>query len=101
MTGEIYRFRRFAVVLDEEPDAEPLRYAMQCVVCQQFGPLVETSKERVGAEGKAEAAVAKRTAADWVRVHRLSHPDHYTYRCIEVSPYRMVPGEWVDDALSR
>jgi hypothetical protein len=56
--------------------------------------VVEASKE-AGREAQEKANdEAKRRAAEWVSVHRRVHHDHYTYRCTETTPYRLVPGAW-------
>ncbi|MBB1245752.1 hypothetical protein GL263_19635 [Streptomyces durbertensis] len=88
-----YALRRFAVVFDTEPDAEPATYRMQCAVCDESGPTVDAvqgdDKSTLGA--RIEAA---REASDWVRQHRSSNREHFTYRLIETHPYRLAPGEW-------
>ncbi|MBB1245614.1 hypothetical protein GL263_18915 [Streptomyces durbertensis] len=91
--SETYALRRFTVVFDAEPDAEPVTYRMQCAVCDESGPTVEVDEPdkepRVGA--RIEAA---REASAWVDQHRSANREHFTYRLIETHPCRLAPGEW-------
>lgn len=73
-----YRFRQFALTRDEEPDAEPHAYAMQCAVCSESGPWSEDATR----------------AHDWPPAHLRSHPQHLAYREYVTRPYRAVPGAW-------
>jgi hypothetical protein len=74
-----YRFRQFDIVVDEEPDAEPLSFSAACAVCDQYGPEEETS----------EAAGA------WIVRHLNVNPEHLTYRERVTRPLRAVPGRWL------
>ncbi|MDJ0464860.1 hypothetical protein [Streptomyces sp. H27-C3] len=57
---------------DEEPDAEPLTYAMQCVVC---------SEESERSEGWDEPQA-------WALSHSGRNPSHCTYRELITRPWR-------------
>ncbi|SFD23272.1 hypothetical protein [Streptomyces aidingensis] len=87
---EVHGVRRFTVALDTEPDAEPVTFAMQCVVCGQSGRPVELASGASDVEREA----ARRRAALWVKRHRDRNREHFTYRLVETSPYRLVPGDW-------
>ncbi|MEE1929685.1 hypothetical protein V1J52_16075 [Streptomyces sp. TRM 70351] len=87
---EVYAVRNFTVEPDREPDAEPSTVAMCCVVCGQSGPAVEMEPEAPDVDRNA----ARRAAAGWVRRHRDENREHFTYRLVEASPYRLVPGRW-------
>ena len=76
MSGRIYRFRNFALIPDNEPDAEPAEFAFQCAVCNEVGPTEEDREE----------------VSRWTFQHLASNPEHYTYREILILPYRMQPG---------
>lgn len=78
MSRATYRFRNFHLRPDEEPDAEPLTFAMQCAVCG-----------RAGAPGPSSEH-----ALSWVWAHLREAPDHLTYRERITRPYRATPGEW-------
>lgn len=94
MSRETYAFRRFAVALDTEPDAEPVTFSMQCAVCDESGRAVEVGKE-VADEARAQAEdEAAREAAGWVELHRATHRGHFTYRLVQSRPYHLVPGAW-------
>ncbi|WP_019549374.1 hypothetical protein [Streptomyces sulphureus] len=79
MPNSTYRLRRYAIVRDEEPDAERHSYAMQCAVCSETGP------------PGPDAAVAH----DWVPAHLRAHPEHLTYREHITRAYRAIPGDWL------
>ncbi|SFD43616.1 hypothetical protein [Streptomyces aidingensis] len=87
---EVYGVRRFAVVLDTEPDAEPATVVMECAVCGESGTQVEVAV----AGSEVERALARRRAAEWVKRHRDRNREHFTYRLVETSPCRLVPGDW-------
>ncbi|MCK1795360.1 hypothetical protein MTQ01_04920 [Streptomyces sp. XM4193] len=94
MSQRTYAFRKFVVVRDTEPDREPTCFAMQCAVCEEAGPLVESAKSS-DPQGQLRAdEEAKRQAAQWVPVHRREQPEHLSHRLIRTTPYRLVPGEW-------
>jgi hypothetical protein len=88
---QVYGVRRFVMEADVEPDAEPSTVAMQCAVCGESSPAVELPRQH--APGTRE--VARRSAAGWVREHRDSNREHFTYRLVETHPYRLVPGGWL------
>ena len=77
-TSTAYRFRRFGIVRDAEPDAEPHSYALECAVCADTG----LRSDDPG------------TAHEWIPAHLRAHPEHLTYREHVTRPYRAVPGEW-------
>lgn len=78
MTRAKYRFRNFRIEADEEPDAEPHTFGMECVACGSSGPAKE-SPER---------------ATAWAWAHLREVPEHLTYREWISRPYRVVPGDW-------
>ncbi|GAA4689494.1 hypothetical protein GCM10023347_51760 [Streptomyces chumphonensis] len=88
---EVHGVRRFTVEADVEPDAEPSTVVMQCVVCGKSGPAVELSRPCAPASREA----ARPSAAGWVREHRKTNREHFTYRLVETHPYRLVPGGWL------
>jgi len=57
---------------DREPDAEPVTFAMQCVVCGEASPVAE---EVVPAQA-------------WVLRHAGRNPSHHTYRELIHRPWR-------------
>ncbi|WP_019546977.1 hypothetical protein [Streptomyces sulphureus] len=74
-----YRLREYTVTRDQEPDAEPHAYAMQCAVCFETGP----------------PDADPDTAHGWVPAHLRAHPAHLTYREHVTRPYRAIPGRWL------
>ncbi|MQS05018.1 DUF7848 domain-containing protein [Streptomyces alkaliterrae] len=94
MTRGRYAFRRFRVQPDGEPDAEGRTAMMQCAVCGQTGPTVESPKrESAEAQGRAILRSAE-GAASWVESHRRREREHFTFRLLVGIPYRLIPGEW-------
>lgn len=57
---------------DQEPDAEPVLYAMQCAVDGDTSPPSENFTE----------------PQNWVLRHCGRHPSHHTYREIITRPWR-------------
>lgn len=94
MTRGSYRFRHFAVVRDEEPDTEPQSFTLQCSVCEESGPPETVRRADSPQEWTQEVDRARNAAATWLPEHRSQHPEHYSYRLLESTPYRLVPGEW-------
>ncbi|WP_101255016.1 hypothetical protein [Streptomyces barkulensis] len=79
MTRSVYRFIRWRMSLNEEPDAEPMTYAMQCTLCGQHGPAGEDAEE----------------ARRWVFAH-VTKPEnrlHMTYREIITRPWVALPDD--------
>lgn len=64
---------------DQEPDAEPITYAMACCVCAATGP----------------PSLDPSASAEWIPVHLKRQPEHLTYRESVTRPYRAVPGAWL------
>ncbi|MBW1602279.1 hypothetical protein JJV70_09180 [Streptomyces sp. JJ66] len=95
MIRESYRFRRFRVQADEEPDADPRTYTARCAVCGLTGPTVEAVKEESPEARAMSAEAARRAAAEWIPRHRDHHREHFSYHLLESTPYRVVPGEWL------
>ena len=79
MPNAVYRLREYTVTRDEEPDAEPHSYAMECAVCSETGP------------PSTDADAAHR----WVPAHLRARPEHLTYREHVTRPYRAIPGRWL------
>lgn len=78
MTETRYRFREFTLVLDIEPEREPVTHLPQCEVCDAEGP-----------EFDDEQAVTR-----WVFAHARNNPGHHTYRTRVTVPQRLIPGAW-------
>ncbi|MFM9368052.1 hypothetical protein [Streptomyces sp. Da 82-17] len=72
-----YRFREYTIRPDDEPDAEPHTYAMQCAVCETSGSPSNESPD----------------PTSWAFEHVREYPEHLTYREIITRPYHAVPGE--------
>lgn len=79
MSHTVYRLREYTVVRDQEPDAQPHTYALQCAVCAEGGPPCTDAH-------KAHA---------WVLIHLRARPRHLTYRELVTRPYRAIPGKWL------
>ncbi|MGW3569088.1 DUF7848 domain-containing protein [Streptomyces sp. NPDC000941] len=79
MTRAIYRFREYRLIPDEEPDAEPLTFAMQCAVCGAAGDDTEEQAD----------------AQSWANDHLKANAEHFTYREIITRPCRFEPGAWL------
>lgn len=73
----LYRHVNWTATPDLEPDAEPIKHAMQCAVC--------------GARSLASEDIE--AAQDWVLKHAASTGDHHTYREIITRPWRAAPSE--------
>lgn len=57
---------------DKEPDAEPLTYAMKCVVCSDGSPRSEEWDQ----------------PQSWALAHSGENPSHHTYRETITRPWR-------------
>ncbi|MFI9205731.1 hypothetical protein [Streptomyces sp. NPDC053048] len=68
----VFLFGTWTLQPDREPDAEPVTYAMQCVVC--------------GAESEPDEDAA--TAQSWTFRHAGRNPSHHTYRELITRPWR-------------
>ncbi|MFC4515892.1 hypothetical protein [Streptomyces ehimensis] len=68
----VFLFGTWTLAPDQEPDAEPISYAMQCAVC---GSSSDTSED---------AAVGQR----WTFQHVGRHPSHHTFRETITRPWR-------------
>lgn len=95
MSRGTYRFRKFLVCLDEEPDAEPLAFTLQCAVCDQTGPTVEAEKEETEDAQRKAAEGAAIQASSWIETHYRANPEHFSYRLLSSVPYRIIPGDWL------
>lgn len=73
MTRAIYRFEEFTVTPDQEPDAEPLTFRLQCAVCEESGPEENTTED----------------ASAWALIHLKGNREHFTYREHITRPYRV------------
>lgn len=60
----VIRYEKWRSVPDEEPDAEPITHAMQCVVCHKMSRACEDFED----------------ARRWQLEHAGRHPSHLTYR---------------------
>ncbi|MDT3396379.1 hypothetical protein RKE29_06950 [Streptomyces sp. B1866] len=78
MTRAVYRFREFTIGPDQRPDAEPVRFAMECAACGSTGPRSED----------ADAGTA------WAVAHLRANPEHLAYREHVTRPYRFEAGAW-------
>ncbi|MCA1222209.1 DUF7848 domain-containing protein [Streptomyces sp. 8L] len=68
----VVRHQQWTLRPDQEPDAEPVSYAMRCAVCGEVSP-----------------AYTDFTASqDWVFAHGGRHPSHHTYREIITRPWK-------------
>ncbi|MGD3112893.1 hypothetical protein [Streptomyces sp. YGL11-2] len=65
-------FQEWTLQPDQEPDAEPVTYSMQCAVCEE----ASTTSEDF-ADGQS-----------WVFRHAGRNPSHLTYREIIIRPWR-------------
>lgn len=72
MTRTVLRYVRWHVVPDNEPDAEPWIYAMECAVCGQRPPAGTDFAE----------------PQSWTLQHSGHNPDHHSYREILIRPWR-------------
>jgi hypothetical protein len=72
-----FRFREYAVLPDEEPDAEAWKFAFECRDCKERGPASDSSD----------------AAFDWTLGH-LKATKHLAYREHITRPYRAIPGRW-------
>ncbi|WP_312018540.1 hypothetical protein [Streptomyces sp. I05A-00742] len=77
----VFLFRTWTLQPDREPDAEPVTYAMRCVVC--------------GAE--SDAAEDFLDAQHWTFRHAGRNPSHHTYRELIMRPWRA----WMDRPQGR
>ncbi|MGK5642201.1 hypothetical protein ACSNOK_28380 [Streptomyces sp. URMC 126] len=68
----VFRFDTWTLQPDREPDAEPLTYAMQCVVCGAASEEVEDFLD----------------AQHWTFRHAGRNPSHHTYRETVNRPWR-------------
>ncbi|MEU1375210.1 hypothetical protein ABZ442_16300 [Streptomyces triculaminicus] len=68
----VFLFGTWTLQPDQEPDAEPLTYAMECAVC---GAASEPSED---------ASVAQ----SWTFKHAGRNPAHHTYRELITRPWR-------------
>ncbi|MFE7705504.1 hypothetical protein ACFU6I_06800 [Streptomyces sp. NPDC057486] len=68
----VLRFETWTLEPDQEPDAEPTTYAMQCAVDGETSPVSEDFAK----------------PQSWVLKHCGKHPSHHTYREIITRPWR-------------
>ncbi|UGY92381.1 hypothetical protein [Streptomyces gobiensis] len=68
----VIRFERWTLQPDREPDAEPITYAIQCVVCGE----------------RSLAAVDFADVQTWTFDHVGHNPSHHTYRELITRPWR-------------
>ncbi|SFC44683.1 hypothetical protein SAMN05421773_103319 [Streptomyces aidingensis] len=60
--GKTFRFRKFVIAPDAEPDAEPMSFSAECAVCNEHGPEEEISDQ----------------ALAWIERHLKRNPEHLT-----------------------
>ncbi|MGW8375995.1 hypothetical protein [Streptomyces sp. ODS28] len=77
--GESYRFREYAFVRDDEPDAEPTMFAVQCCVCREQSEFSEDPED----------------GSSWGLDHLETTRKHFTYRLLRTTPVRAAPGAWL------
>ena len=75
----VFRFVRWTVAPDREPDAEPITYAMQCAVCGMRYAVC-------GRQSKAFVEIGP--AQDWTLRHTARARGHHSYREIITRPWR-------------
>ncbi|MFC5719657.1 hypothetical protein ACFP1Z_05620 [Streptomyces gamaensis] len=72
MARTVFLFGRWTLQPDREPDAEPITYVMECVVCGEHSAVEEDFGE----------------AQRWTFRHAGRHPSHHTYREVITRPWR-------------
>jgi hypothetical protein len=78
MTRATYRFRDHTLTVDDRPEAEPLKHAMECKACGEASEPNEDSQD----------------GSDWAVDHLKNNPGHLEYRARITRPYRFEPGAW-------
>ncbi|MCD9143865.1 DUF7848 domain-containing protein [Streptomyces albireticuli] len=68
----VFLFGTWTLQPDQEPDAEPITYAMQCAVCEESSAVVEDLTHAQG----------------WTFRHAGRNPSHHTYREVITRPWR-------------
>lgn len=72
MSRSILQHRRWHLIPDQEPDAEPTNFRMQCAVCEALSPSTEDVTD----------------AQQWTLQHAGRNPSHLTYRELISRPWR-------------
>lgn len=89
MTRAQYRFVKWKLAPDTEPDAAPITHRLGCDVC------CDDARER-GCEPQdglhsSPAVEAFSAAQEWVFQHVREFPDHYSYTETITRPWRATP----------
>ncbi|MDF4253903.1 MULTISPECIES: DUF7848 domain-containing protein [Streptomyces] len=74
----VIRYENWVFVPDQEPDAEPIMYAMQCAVCDE----------------QSTASIDYTEGHAWALRHSGRNPSHHTYRELVTRPWRCWMRGW-------